>query len=321
MGAIGGLDEAVLVGVKTALAHRDTVLILTDPSPAVHLHHDGGHEQWGTQGGGPAELEGPVAMEWSGDRVFVLDQNQHKLVVFGIDGSFRSSRDLGGVWANRIFVVQGDTLLGTFVPMSEERAVVRLRGASADTLLEYRRPESRLRLTAPGAPSWTATQPFTAVDRWTVLPDAAVAHWDRRTGVLRFIDFAGVEVASIRVPPPEFPVTAADREHWVQTSIPSEFMGQRVFEPLRPVAREQAEFPEHFPPVMDLLPDPSGAVWVKRRITSSGEHWILLDRTGAELGALTLPVGEELLHVGADELLVRAVDELGVESVVRYRRP
>ncbi len=235
--------------------------------------------------------------------------------------TFDTSHTLGGTWANQIHVVGGDTILGTFVPMSMERAIVRLRGDSRDTVLTFAAPRDLLRLTAPGAPSFTVRQPYTPDHRWTVMHDGTVAHWRPEDDRLHFIARNGERIEPVDVPAASERVTDVEREHWVQTVIPSEFMGQRVFEPLRAVARKRAAFPDLLPPVLDLLANPNGGVWMRRTVNASGEVWTLMVRDGTVYGSVRFPVGRELLSVGIGEFAVLARNELGVEMVERYSRP
>ena len=106
--------------------------------------HVFGREQlveFGRSGGGPFELEDPVDLAWQDSTLILLDMNQRKLVAFVADGSPSYSRSLGNDWARRLYVARSDTILGTFVPMSDERAIIRLRGSARDTI--YRLPAGR----------------------------------------------------------------------------------------------------------------------------------------------------------------------------------
>jgi hypothetical protein len=115
-------------------------------------------------------------------------------------------------------------------------------------------------------------------------------------------------------------VQLADRENWFATAIPTEFMGQRVFEPLRRHARDVVRFPDHLPLVLDLMADPGGGVWVRRTTEGTGETWILL-RENTQRVTLRFPPGRQLLAVGAAEMAVLAKDDLDVETVEVYTKP
>lgn len=315
----GDANGVVLVNVKAVLLGDVSLIALTDPEPAVHALRGAGLDEWGREGRGPAELKDPVAITWAGKDLLVLDQNQQKLVSYRADGAFLSSRALGGVWANRVFVVGADTVLGTFTLAGS--AVVRLRGSSADTILAFNPSQDQLVLKAAGAPSLTLPQPFAALDRWTLLPGGVVAHWQPEDDQLHFYNIDGKPVGQATVPAGDVRVSEADREYWVETAIPEDFMGRRVFEPLRPIARDRATFPRLFPAVLNLLPDPNGNVWIQRSVASSGESWISVDRAGRVVSEVELPVGRELLAVGREELAVLSKDEWDIETIELYARP
>ncbi len=154
-----------------------------------------------------------------------------------------------------------------------------------------------------------------------MLPAGRVAVWYPESTAIVLLDFDGRPTAHLPVPPSTYPVHDADREFWFQTAIPTEFMGRRVFEPIRRRAREVVEFPRRFPPVLELQSDPNGGVWIRKTSAGSGQVWAMLDARGATGTTIRLPPGRTLLTVGARELVARATDELGVERVEVYRRP
>jgi hypothetical protein len=316
----GDLDVQILVKVKAADLENDALAVLTDPTPAVHLFRAEGYRSWGREGGGPAELASPVDLAWSERSLLVLDVGHRKIVTYGDDGSFIEMRSVGD-WANRIFLIGGDTILGTFRPMDRARAIVRVGGEVRDTIMSYSLSPNEVRLEAPGAPSFTVGEPFTPQPRWTVLPDGLIATWLPENGHIQLINLQGRERGRVSAVGPSVPVRAEDRETWFRTAIPEEFMGQRVFEPIRRRAREVMTFPDEFPPVMELQGDPAGGIWVRKNTAGAGQIWYLVTRRGAELGSIRLPVGRRLLRVGRSELIAWGEDDLGVERIEIYRRP
>lgn len=120
---------------------------------------------------------------------------------------------------------------------------------------------------------------------------------------------------------PSLPVQEEDRETWFREAIPEDFMGQRVFDPVRRRAREVVRFPTSFPPVLELHGGPSGAIWIRKNTAGAGQVWYAVTREGKELGSLRLPAGRHLLSVGPSELIVWGEDDLGVERIEVYERP
>lgn len=319
--AVHGADGTFLYGVVAGAATGAEVSVLTEPEPAVHLYGPGGSTAWGREGQGPAELQSPVDIAWQGDRIHVLDIGNRKFVRFDRDGGFEQSRGLGDAWARTLDIVRRDTILGTFVPMADERAVVRLSGAAADTLLRYRSLGEDHRLEAAGAPSLTVKTPFSAQVRWTATPEGGLAWYDPEAGDLVFQDRAGVETARAPVPWEGSEVTETDREWWIANRIPADFQGRPVFEPLRDVARSELDFPERHAPVLGLERDPAGGVWVKRTLEVEGERWTRLAPGGAVTGDVRLPPGRRLIAISASRVFAVARDELDVETVEAYARP
>jgi hypothetical protein len=316
----GDVDSEVLVEVKAAAPGNGALAVLTGPTPAVHVFGRAGYRSWGREGGGPAELASPVDLAWSDRAIVVLDLGHRKLVSYGEDGRFIEMRSVED-WANRLFLVDGDTILGTFRPLDRARAIVRVAGSTRDTIVAYSTSPNAIRLEAPGAPSFTVSEPFSPEPQWTVLPDGLIAIWYPERTHIQLLDLHGRERGRVAGVGPSLPVRAEDRETWFAEAIPEEFMGRRVFEPIRRRAREVVKFPAVFPPVLELQGDPSGAIWIRKNTAGSGQVWYAVSREGKELGSVRLPVGRRLLRVGPSELIVWGEDDLGVERIEVYERP
>lgn len=318
----GDLDRHALFQVKAAAVRSLEVAVLTEPSPAVHVFREGQYEAWGRRGGGPAEFASPADIAWSGDAIVVLDVEHRKLVSFDEAGTLQESRSLGNEWANRLFVVGSDTILGAFVPMTRERAVIRIRGSRADTLFSYSGSQQQIRLEAPGSPSLTLTEPFVAQTVWTVLPAGRLAVWRAGSSSIEVLDLEGNRTSVIQNVRESRVVTGADRQFWFDDAIPSEFMGRRgIFDPLRTRARDVVRFPERFPAVLELVGDPRGGIWIRQTTAGSGEVWVYRELDGSERGSIRLPVGRQLLRVAEEALVALAIDEYEVEQIEVYARP
>lgn len=318
----GDIDAPALVGVVDVAEQGGAAAVLTRPDPALHIFEGRQVVEFGRSGGGPSELQTPVDLAWRDSTLIVLDVNQKKFVGFRPDGSAAYSRSLGSDWARRLFIEGSDTILGTFVPMSDERAIVRLRSGAQDTIYRYAVRGRKIRLRASGSPSLTLSAPFTPQVEWTVLKGGSIAVWDPGVGRIKLLNTDGAHVGVVDVPNRSWSVSAADREQWLADKIPSEFMGRRgIFEPLRREAAREVDFPDTFPPVLQLLGDPSGAVWVRKTTAGSGEVWAMLNPKGRELGILRLPPGRSALHIGSRGIYASWGDDLGVEYVEMYRRP
>lgn len=319
--AFGDGGDTFLFQVQAAASRGASLAVLTEPDPAVHVFAPDGAREWGAAGGGPGELASPVDVTWVDGSIFVLDVGRPKFVRYDEDGAFVASRPTEGMRALRMWIRGTDTVLATFTPMTDARAAVRLDAGGIDTLFAWEERGPSIRLEAEGAPSFTVKPPFAPQVVWTVLADGALVRYEPSSNRLEWLDRDGRRTAATAVPWEGLPLADEDREWWIDDTIPEDFMGQRVFEPLRPVARERLEFPERLPPVLDAMEDAVGGVWLRRSTPVRGERWALVRRDGVLRGEIVLPAGRELLATGEAELFALARDDLGIERVEVYRKP
>jgi hypothetical protein len=128
-------------------------------------------------------------------------------------------------------------------------------------------------------------------------------------------------VRSTRWLPPGRAVTAADVEQFKRERLEGlngdmlKLMRQR-YESV-PVSRA-------FPAMSDLLPGPSGGVWVRsyQRPAIPVQTWWQFDQSGAFQCALTLPENTKVLQFDVGTILAVTPDELGTEyvSVLKVER-
>ena len=60
-------------------------------------------------------------------------------------------------------------------------------------------------------------------------------------------------------------------------------------------------------------------LWIRMRDTAEGRPYRILDPSGELLGTLTLPLNSRIAVADLRQIWVIEIDELDVESVVRYR--
>ncbi|HET7461919.1 MAG TPA: hypothetical protein VFJ82_11755 [Longimicrobium sp.] len=304
------------LGRVTAAAFDGAALFVVTAEPAtIHRAEGTRLRLWGA----PGRLQSPADPAWTSGRLLVRDARRQTLESFTPDGRPAASRPLPGPIATWTGVSRGDTLVSLLAFRSDSAAVVRLRGAATDTLLRFVMPHP-VRLMARGSPAFSVAPPFAPTPAWTSLPAGGVAFWDGRSSEITLLDARGRRSGRLRLPRGSYPVTPADREGWLADAIPREFMGQRVFEPLRAKARAELGFPATLPAVLALLPDPARGVWVQRTPASSGEVWAWVEAGGLR-AQVRLPPGRELLAVGPAAFAVRARGGDGHDSVELYRRP
>lgn len=294
------------------------LVVLTAPGPAVHLFSGGQKHSWGAKGAGPAELSNPRSVAVAGERILVRDAQLRKIAVYDRSGRLLSTRPLPGGLAYDLTVAGRDTILGLLDMRSH--TVVRLRGERQDTLLRYPVTGDVVALSAPGAPTLTLPPPFRPQPVWSVFPDGRIAFWDGRADAVSILDRNGAEVSRLPLPAARHPVTAADREYWLANNFPGSIRGQNPFGALREKVRTELKFPETFPPVLGLLPDPRGGVWVLRTPAANGQRWTYL-APGQRPLSIRFPPRRALLALSATDMAVHARDADDVETIEIYRKP
>jgi hypothetical protein len=83
----------------------------------------------------------------------------------------------------------------------------------------------------------------------------------------------------------------------------------------------QMDLPERWPAFQWVSVDPLGWIWAElfHPPYDMTSLWMLFDEDGVARGTLELPADLQVTDIGADYILGRWRDELGVEYVRRYR--
>lgn len=123
----------------------------------------------------------------------------------------------------------------------------------------------------------------------------------------------------IRLIAPDVPLTAEDADAHIQATLAAEQHDER-----RRILRtmlERAPFPETYPAFAGFAADDEGQLWVAEspKAGSNERTWLVFDPSGRWLGRVAMPPRVRVLRVGAGRLLVRHVDELGVQTIRDYR--
>jgi len=331
-------NDLVWSDVRAVSTDDSLLVVLTGSYPVVHLFDlaDGSRRgSWGLSGQGPGEFESASGVALVGRHVYALDGNQGRLSIFEFTGDLVRTvplRDFGMPpnFPRRLHRAGGDTVLfGSSVPMGNERSIIPLSfGASADedpvgqeTLVDYpRTTATRLRLTAPDAPSFTLPPPYWPDPQWTPF-SGGVGLWQGPDSEVRILGLDGEQRSVVTLALGDrFEVTAEDREFWFQNAIPQEIFGQRgVFDPLREVARRTVDFPGYHPPVFELLSGPDDLLWVRRTPDGRDQVWDIVDAQGQLASRVSLAPRQALMAVIPDRLVLKVTDALGVESVEVHR--
>lgn len=131
----------------------------------------------------------------------------------------------------------------------------------------------------------------------------------------------------IRHPVEPIPVTAADREAFREEIL--EFARQQNREPRYQRWLAEIEFPESQPPLVALVSDATGNIWVKEEQgPDAADVWAVFDGEGFLLGRVEMPTGlcepqcgeplGGIMEIGSDYVLATLRDEFDVEYVRVY---
>ena len=316
-------DTHPLKDVRGAAQANDTLLVLTAGSPAVHVFAPTSVRTWGRIGQGPGELENATAIVYRARFVHILETSPGGSAIerFDITGAHRGMVRLRGHEIVARFAPNAGGFViesGAFGEVARSLVAISDSGILRDSLARWTMPP-RVTLAPPEGPRYGTSQPFAPVVEWAVVADGAIALWKPGDSGVTLIRDAGRRT-TLTLPVLE-PVRlgSADRDFWLTSRFPVGFMN--MGDPLQHVRREARnvlKFPAVFPAVLALRSGTGAAVWVQRSPASQGEEWVILDQNGG-CRRLRLPVGRELLSIGAASLVAKSIDDLGVERVERYR--
>ena len=332
IGALEGPDAYQLFRVRDALRLPDgRVAVLDGGSAEVRVFGpDGSHlATWGGQGEGPGEFMQPTALaSWPGDSLAVWDNRLRRLTVMDPHGALGRALTIAAaegmeapafshVLDDGRLVVVSPSLLGSEPWNGLRRIPVRVAvlhpdGTLAADLGEHPGQETFMRV---GEGSIEIMR-LTFARGYAVSgagDETLIAPNDRLE--LRYWDATGALTRVVRIARPPRLVTEADRAAELERRLTG------APEQARPgIRRAFEEFPgpDTLPAFSEAGTDTQGYTWVRpfRTAADTGrERWIVLDPEGVALGTVELPEGIDVYEIGADYVLGRWADELGVEHV------
>lgn len=314
-------DATILAGGRIVIANAGSNELRVFDASGAHL------ATWGREGGGPGEFTGLAGVErWPGDSVVAWNTSTWVMSVFDSEGVFGRSLTLNSeAGALEPRAVLGDgSVLGrtgevTGAGYRRSRETYELRPPGTASPVEFG--------VHPGAESYLAFVSGMALlgnlpfgrslweARWGELvivtpdDDYEIRAYDRGTGALARIVRRDYENrAPTREEVDEALAEALDR---------SGLTGQQL-----EFAREGyggMPLVERFPAFLALLTDPLDHLWVREArlpgVDRPAPLWTVFDPEGRALGFIETPDGLTIHEIGADYLLGRATDEMGVESV------
>ena len=314
-------DATILPDGRIVIANTGTNELRVFDSGGVHM------ATWGGEGEGPAEFTSLWTVEpWPGDSVVAWNYSTWVVSIFDSAGAFGRSfvLDLEAGALEPRAVLSDGSILGRTGQTSGEgyrrsRETYQLRHPKTASPVEFG--------THPGRESYIGFQDGIALmgfllfgrSLWeapwgelviiTPNDDYEIRAYDRATGTLACIIRREYES---RVPTREEVDQALE-----ETLAGTGWTGQR----LEVARRGYGNMPlvEQFPAFRELLTDPLNHLWVRKATLPGMDRpaplWTVFDPEGRALGFIEMPDGLTVFEIGADYLLGRVTDDLGVESV------
>ena len=290
----------------------------------------GAHQAtWGGAGGGPGEFAALAGIDrWPGDSIVAWDGRTGAISVFDSDGRFGRSFVLETEGESPLtprFAFGDGSLLGRAADASGEgyrRSEVSYERRAGDgaTLLSYGTHPGRESFFgfAGGMPVMLAGLPFSRYlvegawgDLVIISPndDYEIRAYDAANGSLARI----VRREHTHRVPTMAEATQLFEENLARSSVP-----EQVVNVLRE-AFPNVPLVDRFPAFDGILVDGLDHLWVhEARLTGTelpAPLWTVFDPEGRVLGLVETPDGLTILEIGADYILGRTTDDLGVESV------
>jgi hypothetical protein len=330
IGSIGGNPESQLFGVEDALRTEEGVILVANSGSAeVKVFDASGEyvESWGREGEGPGEfLELTDLMRWPGDSVMAWDFRQRRATIYAADGTLgrtlglELSQDRGPGTALAVFP-DGTLLASSQISWASQEPITGIVRRERDYALVDPNGNELVDLGRHADEEFYIRGDVGAIMRHPFRRSLYATGWrdqivlapsDRyeirtygRDGELRWLVRRDHELV---------PVTQADVDAHLEARLAEADPGARD------ILRElSADYPvvETFPAFSQLIVDSTGHLWVKDYVRPDDERsvWTVFDPDGRAQGLVETPPGLLVFEIGADYILGRALDELGVEYV------
>jgi hypothetical protein len=334
VGGVAGDTARDFAGVRAAARFADGRFVVADGGSAQLRLFDpkGAHlRTLGGRGGGEAQFAALGAVFVRGDTIVAWDDRRQRLVRFLADGTFRGSvraalpdtTRLGrpaGVFADGALLLvvptPVDLVLVESPVLRVPATLARLGATAAESVASMGSDEIVVRRSARSVSAMM--RPFGLNGRVAVTGDGFVVGEGDAHAFRRYASSGRLETI-FRRPGARVALLPADtaREHALRSGAA---LTVREREAIDNVWRT-VPFPDSLPAHGEIVPDPSGAVWVRDIVRPGGDasRYQVYGADGTWLGPVELPPRCTLLWVGTDAVLVRRVDENEVEHVAVHR--
>lgn len=325
----GGQDSLALYQITDATMLGEMLVVASGGGHEVVAVHRDGTVAWraGRDGDGPGEFRGELRLSVSGDTLAVYDWLKRRATLYTSDGALLTTLDFIDIDPNPNLVCRiGSMWLFT------TRHLALSPGANRDSIVLLARDVSRggaakdreiasvhgrgIWLTVGKGPPLVDDQPLTTPPAVSC-GDSLIALAAPDSTSVRIMPLSNSPPLQLRWTGPRQPVTSGMRDEWlaydreVDGSIPG-----------RDAWRADVELPDSLPALAGAVLEGDSAVWLVSYVPPWDQRptWLRVDlEDGATRHAEPGP-GWTLLRARGRNLVVRVVDELGVESVIVLER-
>jgi hypothetical protein len=334
VGGVAGDSARDFAGVRSGARLADGRFVVADggsdqlrlfDAKGAHLRTLGG------RGDRESQFTALGAAFVRGDTIVAWDDRRQRVVRFSAEGAFLGSSRAALPDTTRLgrpAGLFGDGSLLLVVPtpvdvMQLESPVlrvpatlVRLGAVAAESVASMGSDEIVVRRNGRSASAMM--RPFGLNGRVAVQADGFVVGDGSAHAFRRYASSGRLETI-FRRPGARLPLLPADtaREHGIRSGAALTVREREAIDNLW----RTVPFPDSLPAHGEIVPDPTGAVWV-RELVRPGDgtsRYQVYGTDGTWLGAVELPMRCSLLWVGMDAVLVRRVDENEVEHVAVHR--
>ncbi len=315
-------DATVLPDGRIVIANAGTSELRVFDAAGVH------QGTWGGDGEGPGEFTSLWGVEpWPGDSVVAWNRWTWAISVFDAEGAVGRSFALDSeprALEPRVVLKDGSILGRTWAVAGDEcrrslETYELRRGEGASPVEFGTHPGQEFHMGLVGGMALRGSLPFGRAFwevQWgervilTTDDNYEIRAYDLSTGALARI----VRREHENRAPTREEIDEAMDDALQRTGL----IDRRLLERAR---RDCGSMPvvEQFPAFRQLLTDPLDHLWVREATLPGTDRpaplWTVFDAEGRALGFIETPDGLEVYEIGADHLLGRATDEMGVESV------
>ena len=302
---------------------RDGRRAWTDGRPGQFLLRDarGKVRVVGRRGAGPGEFNRPANMVWRADTLFVSDWRLRRVQAFSDTGRLLRvmTAVVPGTWA----ALPDDRLVAIRpVQLTDESGLPdvlvsqRPEDLSIDTIARFASPAvARFERVVGGVPVRNH-QPFHALAFTTGTRDGSrfcgLSPAERNTSVLRCTNAAGTEVLNRRLTFGERPLTTAIYDSVIAIHL----VGGSTTTDLR----SKIDRPRSLPPVMDMIVNQGGEVWLQRSHRfEPNAVWARVRPDGTLRDEVTIPSRYRFIRPDGEIIWAATADADGLETLHRCR--